>query len=204
MVVQICQYMTHMATLCDFACSSDICLIWRPGTVQGTVINVSSGASRVPMPHNQRYGVAKAAQDALTKALAFEFAPKGVRINAILPGELSAFVSADIMPDDTGCRLHSYTLARTTSASDCFLSVTNVGSRCLALLLGCVEGVGCLHVHCCLMVHAHITGLACTRCLTVHAHITGIACTSCLMGHADSSRLTCRSCPEKLSICPVH
>ncbi len=127
MVVQICQYMTHMATLCDFACSSNICLIWRPGTVQGTVINVSSGASRVPMPHNQRYGVAKAAQDALTKALAFEFAPKGVRINAILPGELSAFVSADIMPDDTGCRLHSYTLARTTYASDCFLSVTNNG-----------------------------------------------------------------------------
>jgi NAD(P)-dependent dehydrogenase (short-subunit alcohol dehydrogenase family) len=33
------------------------------------------------------YGVAKAAQDKLTKNLAFEYAPKGVRVNSVLPGE---------------------------------------------------------------------------------------------------------------------
>lgn len=32
------------------------------------------------------YGVAKAAQDRLTKDLAFEFATKGVRVNSVLPG----------------------------------------------------------------------------------------------------------------------
>ena len=32
------------------------------------------------------YGAAKAAQDKLTQDLAFEFAPKGVRVNSILPG----------------------------------------------------------------------------------------------------------------------
>lgn len=32
------------------------------------------------------YGVAKAAQDTLTKNLAFEFATKGVRVNSVLPG----------------------------------------------------------------------------------------------------------------------
>jgi NAD(P)-dependent dehydrogenase (short-subunit alcohol dehydrogenase family) len=32
------------------------------------------------------YGVAKAAQDKLTKDLAFEFATKGVRVNSVLPG----------------------------------------------------------------------------------------------------------------------
>ena len=33
------------------------------------------------------YGVAKAAQDTLTKNLAFEFATKGVRVNSVLPGK---------------------------------------------------------------------------------------------------------------------
>ena len=33
------------------------------------------------------YGVAKAAQDKLTKDLAFEYAPKGLRVNSVLPGE---------------------------------------------------------------------------------------------------------------------
>ena len=44
------------------------------------------------------YGVAKAAQNKLTKDLAFEFASKGVRVNSILPGEI-----ASIFPT-----LHSY------------------------------------------------------------------------------------------------
>ncbi|CAL8472374.1 g11917 [Coccomyxa elongata] len=35
------------------------------------------------------YGVAKAAQDKLTKDLAFEFAKKGVRVNSILPAVIN-------------------------------------------------------------------------------------------------------------------
>ncbi len=41
----------------------------------------------IPAEEDMAYGVAKAAQDKLTRDLAFEFAPKGVRINSILPGE---------------------------------------------------------------------------------------------------------------------
>ncbi len=37
-------------------------------------------------PTMTSYGVAKAAQDKLTKDLAFEFATKGVRVNSVLPG----------------------------------------------------------------------------------------------------------------------
>ena len=54
---------------------------------QGAVVNVSSAASIVPMrAPRTSYGVAKAAQDALTRSLALELAPKGVRVNAVLPG----------------------------------------------------------------------------------------------------------------------
>lgn len=49
-------------------------------------MNISSTASRVPRGGNPAYGVAKAAQDRLTQDLAFEFAPKRVRVNSVLPG----------------------------------------------------------------------------------------------------------------------
>ena len=57
---------------------------------QGAVVNISSTAARVPRGGNLAYGVAKAAQDRLTQDLAFELAPKGVRVNSVLPGEVLA------------------------------------------------------------------------------------------------------------------
>ena len=75
--------------------------------LQGAVINVSSVGALVPMgsPSMCSYGVAKAAQDQLTKNLAFEFATKGVRVNSVLPGKLDALLRsvqpalhANIMP----------------------------------------------------------------------------------------------------------
>ena len=55
--------------------------------MQGAVVNIGSIGSQMPRGGNPAYNVAKAAQDALTKNLAFELAPKGVRVNAVLPGE---------------------------------------------------------------------------------------------------------------------
>lgn len=53
------------------------------------MVNVSSIAATIPMRNLTAYGVAKAAQDALTRSLALEFAAKGVRINAVAPGQAS-------------------------------------------------------------------------------------------------------------------
>jgi NAD(P)-dependent dehydrogenase (short-subunit alcohol dehydrogenase family) len=53
------------------------------------VVNVSSAAAEMPSAGSlQNYSVAKAAQDSLTKNLAFELAPKGVRVNSVLPGAI--------------------------------------------------------------------------------------------------------------------
>ncbi len=57
------------------------------GWSQGAIVNISSGAAVVPRKEMHSYGVAKAALDKLTKDLAFEYAPKGVRVNSIVPGE---------------------------------------------------------------------------------------------------------------------
>lgn len=55
----------------------------RPGAA---ILNVSSVTGRRPYPNLAPYCVAKAGLDMLTKCLALEMAPHGVRVNAINPG----------------------------------------------------------------------------------------------------------------------
>ena len=50
------------------------------------VINISSKASTHPSPFTVVYAAAKAGLNALTKAAAQEFAPRGIRVNAIVCG----------------------------------------------------------------------------------------------------------------------
>lgn len=52
----------------------------------GTVINISSKASTHPSPFTVVYAAAKAGLNALTKAAAQEFAPRGIRVNCIVCG----------------------------------------------------------------------------------------------------------------------
>jgi NAD(P)-dependent dehydrogenase (short-subunit alcohol dehydrogenase family) len=53
---------------------------------RGSIINIASLASFVAFHEVAAYGASKAAVAALTKSLAVEFAPKGVRVNAVAPG----------------------------------------------------------------------------------------------------------------------
>lgn len=55
-------------------------------TSRGVIINVSSINARLPFPMVGDYSAAKAALANLTKSLSEEFAPRGVRINAVAPG----------------------------------------------------------------------------------------------------------------------
>jgi 3-oxoacyl-[acyl-carrier protein] reductase len=52
----------------------------------GNIINISSGASKYPLPNASLYSSTKAALDAFTIALSKELGVKNVRINSILPG----------------------------------------------------------------------------------------------------------------------
>ncbi len=52
----------------------------------GNIINISSGASKMPLPAASLYSATKAALDAITIALSKELGAKNVRINSILPG----------------------------------------------------------------------------------------------------------------------
>ena len=56
------------------------------GTAGGSIINISSVVSTLGVPNAAVYSGTKGAVDALTRSLAKELGPRGIRVNAINPG----------------------------------------------------------------------------------------------------------------------
>jgi NAD(P)-dependent dehydrogenase (short-subunit alcohol dehydrogenase family) len=87
------------------ACRAAIPLLLERG---GSIVNVGSVHARQPSAVNVDYGAAKAAMGNLTKALAEEFAPQGVRVNGVCPGPVKtpwwtdAGGAADVLAAQTG------------------------------------------------------------------------------------------------------
>lgn len=52
----------------------------------GSIVNISSTASRLARPGIAHYGASKAGLNQLTAVTAVELAPHGIRVNAVLPG----------------------------------------------------------------------------------------------------------------------
>ncbi|MEU1371966.1 SDR family oxidoreductase [Streptomyces sp. NPDC005803] len=70
---------------------------------KGAIVNISTVSARMPGLGPVAYASAKAAVTALSKALAEEFGPQGVRVNTVSPG----FVRSSIYdsPDDFGGKI---------------------------------------------------------------------------------------------------
>ena len=58
------------------------------GRKAGAIINIASIAALRALPGHSSYAVAKAGLLALTRVLAMELAPRGIRVNALVPGLL--------------------------------------------------------------------------------------------------------------------
>jgi 3-oxoacyl-[acyl-carrier protein] reductase len=72
-----------------------------PGMLErgsGSILTMSSSAGRQPSQANLAYGVAKAGVVALTRQLAAEIGPRGVRINALAPSSVRTEKVAERMP----------------------------------------------------------------------------------------------------------
>jgi NAD(P)-dependent dehydrogenase (short-subunit alcohol dehydrogenase family) len=62
---------------------------------KGSIINIGSIQSFVALPNSAAYTTSKGGVRALTKALAIELSPQGVRVNAIAPGMIATAINAD-------------------------------------------------------------------------------------------------------------
>ena len=68
---------------------------------KGSVINVASVAGVASSPLLAPYGAAKAGLISLTKSLAVEWAPEGIRVNALCPGWTATALNRNLWDDPT-------------------------------------------------------------------------------------------------------
>ena len=66
----------------------------------GSIINISSMASQYGIPKVIAYTASKSAIEGMTKAMAVELSPKGIRVNCIAPGFIATDMSAKALNDD--------------------------------------------------------------------------------------------------------
>jgi NAD(P)-dependent dehydrogenase (short-subunit alcohol dehydrogenase family) len=67
---------------------------------QGAIINISSMAAQYGLPKVIAYSASKTAIDGMTRAMAVELSPKGIRANAIAPGFIYSAMTAKALDSD--------------------------------------------------------------------------------------------------------
>ncbi|HEX2395550.1 MAG TPA: SDR family oxidoreductase [Bacteroidales bacterium] len=67
---------------------------------KGSIINISSMASRYGIPFVIAYSAAKSAVEGMTRAMAVELSPKGIRVNCIAPGFIETEMSSRALEND--------------------------------------------------------------------------------------------------------
>lgn len=66
----------------------------------GSIINISSMAAQYGLPKVIAYSASKTAIDGMTRAMAVELSPKGIRVNAIAPGFIYSEMTAKALDSD--------------------------------------------------------------------------------------------------------
>ena len=70
------------------------------GQGKGSIINISSMAAQYGLPKVIAYTASKSAIEGITRAMAVELSPKGLRVNCIAPGFISTDMSAKALNGD--------------------------------------------------------------------------------------------------------
>ncbi|UJL46961.1 SDR family oxidoreductase [Virgibacillus sp. NKC19-16] len=76
---------------------------------KGSIINISSVSSGPPLSKVFTYSASKAGVNNVTQFLAREFAPNGIRVNAIIPGFFPAEQNRKILSEDRIASIMSHT-----------------------------------------------------------------------------------------------
>ena len=66
----------------------------------GAIVNISSGAAKIPMVGSADYSVSKAGVWMLTRVLALELAPHSIRVNTVAPGVIDTPMALGLSQDE--------------------------------------------------------------------------------------------------------
>ena len=90
--------LTNVTTV--FALSREVVKCMLDKKNGGVIINISSMAAQYGLPKVIGYSAAKNAIDGMTRAMAVELSPRGIRVNAIAPGFIRTAMTEKAFTDD--------------------------------------------------------------------------------------------------------
>ena len=103
----------------------------------GAIVNVASRLGQMGVAETAAYSAAKAGLIGLTRALAREFGPRGVRVNAVAPGVTVTDMTSDLVESEEGRRrLRDMALGRFGRADEVADAVIFLLSDASSLFLG--------------------------------------------------------------------
>ncbi len=102
--LELCRAIFEINVLAPFVLARSLAKRWIEAGIAGRLVNVSSAAAEVARRNGALYGPAKAALEQLTRILAVELAPQGIRVNVARPGLANDPLNAQI-PQDHMARL---------------------------------------------------------------------------------------------------
>lgn len=103
----------------------------------GVIVNVASRLAQMGIAETAAYSAAKSGLVGLTRALAREFGPRGIRVNAIAPGFTLTEMTADMADTEEGKRrLRDMPLGRFARADEVADAVIFLLSDASSLFLG--------------------------------------------------------------------
>ncbi len=93
------QTILHTNVLALFAISREVAKVMKKNG-SGSIINISSMAAQYGIPKVIAYSASKTAIDGMTRAMAVDLAPFGIRVNAVAPGFIKTNMSSKALDND--------------------------------------------------------------------------------------------------------
>jgi 3-oxoacyl-[acyl-carrier protein] reductase len=124
----------------DLTATFHTCRAALPSMVErgsGAIVNIASRLAQMGVPETAAYSAAKAGIIGLTRALAREFGPRGIRVNAVAPGVTVTGMTTELVDSEEGRRrLRDMPLGRFGRADEVADAVIFLLSDASSLFLG--------------------------------------------------------------------
>jgi len=124
----------------DLTAAFHTCRAVLPSMIErgsGAIVNIASRLGQMGVAETAAYSAAKAGLIGLTRALAREFGPRGIRINAVAPGVTITEMTTDLVDSEEGRRrLRDMALGRFGRADEVAEAVVFLLTDAASLFLG--------------------------------------------------------------------